>query len=136
MSRTDVIKVAGILAKNWDGETGLQPFIDAAGSMVDDIVAYDEDSVMTAAKLEIVERYVAAHLYACQDPMYRSKNTGRAGASFHGDSGLSLDFTPYGQTAQDLDVSGYLRANQKSGIVGAAWLGKPPSDQIDYVDRD
>lgn len=136
MSRTDVIKVAGILAGNWDGTTGLQPFIDAAGNLVDDIVTYDEDGVMSAAKLEIVERYVAAHFYACQDPMYRGRNTGKAGGQFHGDSGLSLDFTPYGQTAQDLDVSGYLRANQKGGIVSAAWLGRPPSEQTDYVDRD
>lgn len=136
MSRTDVTKVAGILADNWDGKTGLQPFIDAANQLVTTVLSNDEDAVVTAANAEIIERWLSAHFYAVQDPLYISKNTGKAGASFHGKSNMDLSFTPYGQQAKKLDPSGYLEALDNKGLVNVVWVGKPPSTQIPYRDRD
>jgi hypothetical protein len=136
MSRTTVTAVAGILADNWNGTTGLQPFIDAASSMVDDIVTYDDEGVMTTSKLELVERWLAAHFYHCADPLLQSENNNKAGGQYQGQSAMALDGSRYGQMAQKLDTSGYLEANDAAGIVGGFWLGKAPSDQTDYVDRD
>ena len=57
-------------------------------------------------------------------------------------TGKSLDSTHYGQTAKLLDTSGCLAEISKEAetggktTVGIDWLGKPPSEQTDYVDRD
>jgi len=50
---------------------------------------------------------------------------------------MRLESTDPGQTAMLLDVTGTLkRLNMpQSGRVKVQWLGKPPSEQIDYVNR-
>ncbi len=110
MSRTNVTAVAGILAANWDGTTGLQPFIDAAGSIVDDLITADEDGLVSTAKAELIERWLSAHAYHCNDPVYQSKNTSKAGGQFQGQSAMGLDGSRYGQFAKNLDPTGYLEA--------------------------
>lgn len=136
MSRTTVTAVAGVLARNWDGTTGLQPFIDAASSIVDDAVTNDEDGVLNSNNTELIERWLAAHFYHCSDPVYQGKNSNKAGGQFQGTSAMAMDGSRYGQMAKRLDPSGWLEAVDSKGVIGAAWLGKAPSDQIDYVDRD
>lgn len=91
---------------------------------------------LNATELELVERWLAAHFYCVSDRTYAEKNTGKAGAVFDGRTGMSLDATLYGQTAQTVDYSGCLSAIGKRRRASIAWLGLPPSEQTDYDDRD
>jgi len=136
MARTTIQAVAGILAGNYDQVTGLQSFIDAASSIVDDAVTNDEDGVLTSTKTELMELWLAAHFYHCYDPIYQSKNTLKSSGQFQGQSAMGLDGSRYGQMAKELDPSGYLSANDQKSIMTLFWGGLPPSDQTAYVDRD
>jgi len=75
-----------------------------------------------------VELFFAAYLYVHKDPQYTSRST--AGASG------SLQAMDYLETAMNIDTTGALRMLIKRKQVQAVWLGKPPSQQINYEDRD
>ncbi|MFA5056510.1 MAG: hypothetical protein WC485_00215 [Opitutaceae bacterium] len=137
MPRTDTTAVQGILLDHYDGESSLTPFIDTATLVVDKIAANDSGSELTAADLEMIERYLAAHFYAHADQLLQSKSTGGASGQFQGRTDMGYDGTLYGQTAKRMDVTGYLARIDMPmrPKAGAAWLGKVPSQQIDYEDR-
>lgn len=136
--RTNNKLVEAVLGDNYNGTTNLTPFIDAANAIVNRVAtcATDKGETLTATELELIERWLAAHLYAQMDPTYASKSTAGASASFHGQTAMGFDSTLYGQTATRLDFSGCLENLDKTQVVTAAWLGKAPSDQTDYEDRD
>lgn len=145
MSRTNEAAVKGILLSDYgpdkDGnEPSLEPFIDTAASMVDDLVecATAKGKTLSAGKLELIERWLAAHFYVQSDQTYASKSTEGASASFHGQTAMYLESSRYGQTAMRLDTSGCLdgRGGSERKVAGGFWLGKRRSEQIPYVDRD
>lgn len=140
MSRTVPSAVQAILGPNYDtrNNPSLTPFIDAASAMVDDVVdcAAEEGTTLTAAKLELIERWLAAHFYHCSDPTYSSRSTEGASGSFMGQGTQGIEGSRYGQMALRLDPSGCLRATEKGSNGQFIWLGKPPSEQIDVDDRD
>lgn len=138
MSRTTVNAVQKILLKDWNGADLLDPFIEAATAVVDrvDVCAAARSRTLTSTELELVERWLAAHFYAMSNQQLSSKSTKGAGGSFRASGGLNLDGTTYGQTARTLDYSGCLDAIAKRKVAAAVWLGRPPSEQTDYVDRD
>jgi len=124
-------------------EPSLTPFIDTASAYVDDIVTCAAERspavTLSAARLELIERWLAAHFYAQSDKPYASKNTEGASASFHGQTAMYLESTLYGQTAMRLDKSGCLSSigsGAERKVASAVWLGRPPSEQTDYSDRD
>lgn len=126
--RTTQSAVEGILVDHYDGVTSLTPFITAANSITNKVAANDSASLLDAADLELIERWLAAHFYAHSDQMPQSKNTGRASASFQGQTGMHLTSTYYGQTAMMLDATGYLTLIQQDALKGkavasAVWLG-------------
>ena len=111
--------------------------IRAANTLVDWINdKCDQDNVLTAAQLGEIETWLAAHFYAHRDPQYSSKATEKASATFQGATGMGLESTVWGQTAMTLDPTGCLASRNKGGKAGVLWLGKAPSDQTDYEDRD
>lgn len=114
------------------------PFIEAASILVDQVntCALARGVTLSGAQLKKIEAYLAAHLYAFRDPQYQSKSTERASATFYGQTGMALDFTPWGQMAKVLDTSGCLAAMASSARASAVWLGKPKSGQIDVEQRD
>lgn len=138
MARTTSASVQDILGNNYDGSTSLTPFIDTATAIVDRVetCAADRDKALTDAELELIERWLAAHCYQQMDQGYASKSTDGAGASFHGQTGMHLESTKYGQMALRLDWSGCLTAIGSRQTARMAWLGKAPSAQTDYVNRD
>ena len=142
MPRTTAALVKSILLRDYDSlrAPDLTPFIEAANLLVTRVeeCALAKGITLTADELEMIERWLAAHSYALNDRIYTSKHTADASASFGGQMGLGLDFTPYGQWAARLDISGCLEAlaGAERKVGRAYWLGKPKSDQIDYVDRD
>lgn len=138
--RTNPQAVIGILGNNYDTDkqTSLTPFLRAAHAVTNNVVAIaakkgglqpDSDT------LEQVECYLAAHYYAFQDQLYQTKSTGKANATFQGQTQMGFESTQYGRAAMDMDYSRVLAALNKGGIMRMTWLGKNPSDQIDYSDR-
>lgn len=142
MARTTSEQVIGILisGKQYDAKTtpDLTGFIETASAVVDRVItcAGRKEVILTDALLELIERWLSAHFYAHADQLFTSKSTAGASGSFQGQTGMHLESTQYGQTAMDLDYSGCLAAINKGARAGAIWLGKPVSQQINYLDRD
>lgn len=135
MARTTPAKVEGVLNRDYDyaNRPNLVPYIDTANSVTSRLIAKASENgySIDSTTAELIERWLAAHYYTRSDATHTSRNNMGASASFarKGDE--------YKQTAIDLDPSGIL-AGLVSGLmpVTAFWLGKPPSEQIDYQDRD
>jgi hypothetical protein len=144
LARTTVDLVELVLDRNYDGQMDLQQFIDTANLLVNRVAtcASDRGEPLSAEELELIERWLAAHYYAQVDPTYTSKSTDGASASFMGASGKYLEGSRFGQVAITLDPSGCLESIVASGdgggrkVARAFWLGKAPSEQTDYRDRD
>ena len=120
-------------------EVNLLPFLRTANKLVDYVVTQDTDSLLTTAMCKEIEQYLAAHFaVANRDFQYASKSTGGASGSFTGQFAMRLESTSPGQTAMLLDLTGTLKRLSKvdSGKIQVMWLGKAPSEQTDYVDRD
>lgn len=133
--RTTEPEVRAIISA--DDALPLGSFIDTASAVVDYVVSKDTGGALTTAMLVQIEKYLAAHLYEYRDPAYASKGEGGASASFQGQFGMGLDSNKWGQMAKRLDVTGTLASMDRTKhVVGVEWLGKAPSEQTDYVDRD
>lgn len=137
MSRTNANAVRDLLGNQYDGSSSLIPFIDTASVIVTRVVACATKKSVTLSteEQELIERYLAAHFYGNKDQFYSSKSTAGASASFMGQTGMRLDGSNYGQTAQTLDPSGCLAALSKGAKASIMWLGKNKLDRIDAEDR-
>ena len=138
MPRTTTAAVQAVLTHDWDTETALDPFIEAASSLVDGAVALASDRGLTLTNPEIVERWLSAHFYKyAADRQFKGRDVQGAvtGGAFEGQTGNYLEGTTYGQMAMSLDGTGSLRALSKGQHASLLWGGKPPSDQIPYWDR-
>lgn len=118
---------------NPDGtKIDLVPFIRAASAIVDRVITCASKRkpavTLTAEEKRLLEAWLAAHYYSAKSPQMTSKGTQSASGSFQ--------VTPYLEYAYGLDPSGCLRSIMQGQRASAAWLGKPKSDQIAYVDRD
>ena len=135
MPRTTSVAVGAVLANDWDGSTNLNPYIDSANAITSRVAtcASTRGLSLSSAELELVERWLAAHMYTASDPVYQSKSTEGASASFvRGKE----EPEPYKARAMTLDYSGCLNAILNRKFAHASWLGKAPSEQIPYEDRD
>lgn len=82
-------------------------FIETATMLVDEVQACD--ATASFEKLELIERWLAAHFARIRHPHLSSKSLGGASASFsRGNVGMRLNQTPEGQQALLLDTSGCL----------------------------
>ena len=139
MSRTTEGKVEKVIDTSGAAKqpVGLDKHIETASVLVDYIESNDSGSVLTTGLKIEIETYLAAHFYALQDPQYQSEKAGGAGGTYQGQTGKGLELTWWGQQAILLDVSGQL-SNIQAGnpVASLVWLGKPPSTQIPYSNRD
>ena len=124
-----------------DTALDLGPFIRTAAALTEAVDTCDTDNVLSSQQLRQIETWLAAHFYAHRDQLYLEKKTEKASAIFQGKTGMHLDSTQYGQTAMIIDTTGCLSDFNQDAKVGRrkatlAWLGKAPSDQTDYRDRD
>lgn len=132
MSRTTDENVSGII----DVSSGqdLTAFLLIANELVTECCG---DSGYTDVRLELIERYLAAHFYTNYDPRATSEAAGSVSASYQGSTDKGFDSSFYGQTAMRLDTAGGLAAlNEKikKGIksgVGVNWLGTPKTEATD-----
>lgn len=119
--RTDATAVGLIIEV--DANIALDSFIETAASLVDEIAASDLSP--DAARLELIERYLAAHFYTLRDPRPTMEKAGPVSASYQSKVALGLKTSHYGQTAIALDPTGILAtaSNSKRRIGSATWLG-------------
>lgn len=140
--RTTADAVKEEMAPGRDYDTDRSPsltrFIARASALVDRVVtcATAKGYTHTADELEHLEALLAAHFYQQSDQGLASETTDRASAVYHGKTGMYLESTKYGQSAVALDGSGCLLAIGNKRSASAAWIGRAPSEQTDYVDRD
>lgn len=136
--RTTLVLIQENLGRNYDDKTPLTSFLKSANVVVNAVVrcATSKGVTLLDEQLERIECALACHYYQRADPGFSSKSTGRNGASFQGQTGMMLQSTMYGQDALGMDPSGCLASMNNGGRVQMLWLGKPPSEQIDYADRD
>ena len=143
MARTTASAVTEVLGEpeergDYHGSRSLTTFIDTANVIVNRVAtcASERGITLSTTELEMMERWLAAHFYCQSDKPLGAKNDLGGGGTFHGRTDMGLDSTLYGQTAKRLDWSGCLASLDRQQRVGGFWLGKPPSEQIDYEDRD
>ena len=124
MARTNEDSVGEIIEV--DVNIDLTPFIDTANSLVEEIAS---SSGHDDARLELIERYLAAHFYTLRDPRPTSEKAGSVGVNYQSKVDLNLKTSHYGQTALVLDTSGLLaainnRASRGKKTVSVHWLGQ------------
>lgn len=145
MSRTTPSKVKEVLMRDYDDvlAPSLTPFIDAASLIVDDLEAA-ADEAPASARLALVETWLAAHAYVQSDQPYEEEWVGKAKATYQakGKLGQGLAGSKYGRFAAELDTTGYLAGliasaeGKRRLTAGADWLGKAPSEQTAWWERD
>lgn len=132
MPRTTTELVAG-LVNGVPADADLTPFIDTAHLVVNDNCAA---SGYSDAKLELLERWLAAHYVCIFDPRTKSADADGPKEAYE-DIKVDLGFnvTKYGQQALRLDTAGSLAALNnalnkvtiplpvKAGVVSTRWLG-------------
>ena len=73
---------------------------------------------VSEGRLEIIEKYLAAHFTALRDPRLTSEHVGPATSSYEGQSGLYLAHTRYGQQVMVLDPTGSFAAMDQGASTG------------------
>lgn len=119
-------------------EPNLERWIRGANMIVNRVssCATERGIQLSAEEKRELELWLAAHLYTRSDPTYASESKGGGGGSKHGQTGMYLEASFYGQQAMMLDPSGCLRALNKGQVVSTAWLGKPASEDLSYEERN
>jgi hypothetical protein len=137
MARTTSSAVLAILLRDYDSvnNPSLEPFIEAASSLMDDVAAcaVAADATLSSTKLELMERWLAAHFYTKNNPVYQSKTTSQASATFVRGK---KEPEPYKDAALMLDSTGCLASALAGNRAGGFWAGKVPSEQIPYDQRN
>lgn len=127
--RCSTADVKAVMPDLADGAS-VSAHIASASVLVDRISDKAEAGVMSTGALRQVEIYLSAHFAALRDPQYQIKSTGKASATFQGQTGLGLDLTWWGQQAKLFDFSGLLAridtdAKTPRSEIGILWLGSP-----------
>lgn len=141
MARTDSDMVKAVMLPGKDYDTDVNPsltrFIAMATALTDRVntCATGRGITLTTSELLEIETLLAAHFYQASDQGYTNRSTKGASGAFHGQTGMRLEGTKYGQAALTMDISGCLGSLGKTRARGA-WLGRAPSEQTDYEDRD
>ncbi len=142
MARTTSAEVVlvlrnGSLGGDYDDTNSpdLTPFITAANLFTTRVAecATRKGITLSTAELLAIETWMAAHFYTKSDRVYQSKSTAGASGAFVLDPVVP---EPYKSAAMEMDPSGCVAALLSRQRAGGYWLGRPPSEQTDYVDRD
>jgi hypothetical protein len=124
-------EVREILPEDFPSTIKLRAFIDGANALTDKVSANDTNSLLNAADLKEIERYLAAHLAT------RSKDERLPTEEEQLDAKAKFPEHDYFEDAKMFDATGYLAGIKKGRILPQAfWGGKPVSDQTLYRDRD
>ena len=139
--RTTAAAVQAVLlpGNDYDGTSSLEPFMAAANNSIDAYivaVAQYKSVTVTSTLAELLERWLAAFFYKMSDQQYQSKNSGKSSASFRGTTGTDLSSNTYGVAVRMMDPYRVLAPLMEGRIASTVWLGKVPSEQIPYEQRN
>lgn len=123
MARTTSASVQGIIEV--DAAIDLNPFILVANELVTEVCS---DAGYSDERLELIERWLAAHFYCTRDPRASREQAGPVAQSLQSVIDLGLNNSHYGQTALLLDTAGGLAALNKTSQKGkrtasVTWMG-------------
>lgn len=125
--RTTALAVSKVLAGQVDDTIDMDTFIETASLIVDDNCA---DAGYSDAKLELIERWLSAHMYSVTDPRTTQEGAGPVNAAYEAKVDLGFNLTRFGQQAMLLDTAGGLAALNAATVAGTtrsagiSWLGK------------
>ena len=106
MSRVSVAEVKQIIDIDDNIiDADLQVFIEDASDLVTEVCT---SSILTAARLKTIERWLSAHFIAISDMRASDEKAGPVSQGFQYKVDIGLDVTMYGQQAKRLDISGAL----------------------------
>lgn len=126
MPRTDPDAVRAVIRT--DPSIDLTEHIDTAHDLTNYIASKDTDNVLGSGLLKRIETFLAAHYYSLVDPTETAKTTGDASDTYVERN--------WWEEAKKLDVTGTLAALGTKRKVQFYWLGKPPSQQIEWRHRN
>lgn len=145
MARTTAANVRTII--DADASVSLDPFIEIAAELVTEnctaagwAAATGEEVASFgveygATRLELIERYLAAHFYAIYDRPTQSEGAAGITATYIGKTGENLSATLHGQQAMLLDTAGRLAALNKGVADGASTARRQAAVGITYLGR-
>jgi len=129
MPRVTEAEVRAVLET--DEEVSLTGFISDAGVFVDRAVlqAQSNSAEITSQEAKLMEKYIAAHLYALFEQKPLKERVGRSSVTYVGKSGMGLESTVWGQTALSIDSTGSLATvtgteTDNVKTLGGAYLGE------------
>lgn len=111
--RTTSALVAGIVEVD-PSITDITPFIDVSNELVTELCAVTTGTPpvniygYSDYRLELIERWLAAHFYCIRDPRASQEQAGSVQETLQGKVDLGLKATLYGQEAMRLDTHGAL----------------------------
>lgn len=118
--------------------TSLDPFILMASELVTEVcvpAGYGDE------RLELIERWLAAHFYCSRDPRLSYEVAGAVAGTYQYKNGLFLANTSYGQMALALDTKGGLallsknmEEGRKKTTVGITHLQQTSATLIDPLE--
>jgi len=117
-----------------DDDTSIDSIITVANVIV---TKHCTDTALTATELELIERYLTAHLYSLKYRRTVSEKVSTIADTFQHAEDLGFNSTEFGQTAMRLDWSGALATLDKSmkdGLgrtVDLDWAGTENPDSIE-----
>lgn len=133
MARTTAELVKGIIEVD-ELTSDLAPYIETANELVTELCA---PAGYLDSRLELIERWLAAHFYAVTDPRLKSESFGKSSGEYQSKIDLHLNLSHYGQQAQLLDTQGKLA--QLNEAVGKGkpqatikFLGSTSEEQAEY----
>lgn len=138
MARTNSANVQAVLLDNYDGSSDLTSFINTASRIADRVAtcASQRGFTLSTDELTDIETYLAAYLYFGNSgqQLVVEEQTEKARVKF---SDRKSTTDGYLAKAKMVDPSGCLaRIIDARGQAQLEWLGKSPSSQIPYRQRD
>jgi len=109
-----VARICVVDEDTYDEATFEAAFLEPASWLVQDVCEPAYDPAASEAKLEIIERYLAAHFYSVTDPVSISEWIGSVRTFYEYKVDLHLNVTRFGQQAMLLDTSGALAAHNNA----------------------
>lgn len=125
--RVTPAEVGLIIALDAKSVPDITSFIEVANDLVNDVCL---SSSYSAAKLKLIELWLAAHFYAIRDPRSDSEKAGSVSKKVQYKIDLALSVTTYGQQAMVIDSAGNLAriskqaaSGEKTKSIGVSWGG-------------
>lgn len=135
-TRTQVAEIIELDESIIPNDAAMLPFITVANELVTEFCTgtLGPTTAYTSERLELIERWLAAHLYTNRDPRVTDEKAGSVGAGYQSKVDLGFNTSHYGQTAMRLDTNGGLAKLNDDMLKGkprvtASWLGLPVEEQ-------